>query len=103
MTRLMILATFVVALILYGSQLASSGTTRPDPALAQAPATGSSLADFDFAKGTAYPARAGVRIGDLEVPVGATEAHVPITLDRPTPNTVAARVTTRNGSGGRYG
>lgn len=61
------------------------------------------LADFDFASGTAYPARAEVRIGDVDVPPGASEAHVPISLDRPTPNTVAVRVLTRNGSGGLYG
>lgn len=59
--------------------------------------------DFDFKGGTAYPAKAQVRIGDADVAVGAAEAHVPITLDRPTPNTIIARVMTRNGSGGSYG
>lgn len=56
-------------------------------------------ADFDFAGGAIYPARAKVRIGNVNVAPGATVAHVPITIDRPTPNTVAARVATRNGSG----
>lgn len=61
------------------------------------------FADFDFAGGTVYPVKARFRIGDVTVPIGATEAHVPITLDRPAPNTVIARVLTRNGSGGSYG
>ncbi|MEQ5788538.1 family 16 glycosylhydrolase, partial [Erythrobacter sp. NFXS35] len=61
------------------------------------------FAGFDFVGGTVYPSKAQVRIGDANVPVGATEAHVPISLDRPTPNTVVARVLTRNGSGGIYG
>lgn len=70
----------------------------PTPALTTNP-----FAGFDFAGGTVYPDTAQVRIGDISIPVGATEAHVPITLDRPTPNTVVARVLTRNGSGGLYG
>ena len=67
------------------------------------PASGNPFAGFDFKGGTAYPARARVRIGDVNVPVGATEVHVPITLDRPTPNTIIARAMTRNGSGGKNG
>lgn len=55
-------------------------------------------ADFDFKGGAAFPPRARVSIGDVAVPPGASEAHVPITLDRPTPNTVHARVLTRNGA-----
>ena len=73
------------------------------PAASSTTAPVSTLKNFDFAKGTAYPARAEVRIGNVEVPPGATEAHVPVMLDRPTPKTVAARVRTRNGSGGLYG
>lgn len=61
------------------------------------------FANFNFANGTVYPATAQVRIGDVSVPVGATSVDVPIRLDRPTPNTVLARVLTRNGSGGKYG
>jgi hypothetical protein len=61
------------------------------------------FASFDFVGGTVYPTQAQVRIGDANVPVGATEVNVPISLDRPTPNTVIARVLTRNGSGGTYG
>ncbi|MFM7402749.1 MAG: family 16 glycosylhydrolase [Erythrobacter sp.] len=74
-----------------GSQTAvQSATTNP-------------FANFDFKGGSAYPALANVRIGDVKVPVGATEAHVPITLDRPTPNTVIVLVVTRNGSGAAAG
>ncbi|MBI1403144.1 MAG: family 16 glycosylhydrolase [Porphyrobacter sp.] len=57
------------------------------------------LSGFDFAAGTAYPARAKLRIGDVRVPPGARAAYVPISLDRKTPNTVLARVLTRNGNG----
>lgn len=57
------------------------------------------FAGFDFKGGTAYPARAAVSIGTVNVPVGATEAFVPIRLNRVTPNTVIVRVMTRNGSG----
>lgn len=59
--------------------------------------TDGAFADFDFAGGTAFPPRARVRIGDVAVAPGAREVHVPVTLDRPTPNTVHARVLTRNG------
>jgi hypothetical protein len=71
--------------------------------LTSATATTNPFGAFDFAGGTIYPAKANVRIGDANVPAGATEAHVPIRLDRPTPNTIVARVMTRNGSGGTYG
>jgi len=53
---------------------------------------------FDFRGGTAFPPRARISIGDVAVPPGASEAFVPVTLDRPTPNTVHARVLTRNGA-----
>ena len=39
----------------------------------------------------------------MSVPIGAISVDVPIRLDRPTPNTVIARVLTRNGSGEKYG
>lgn len=67
------------------------------------PVPSNPFAGFNFAGNTTYPALAQVRIGDISVPVGASEVHVPVTLDRPTPNTVVARVMTRNGSGGTYG
>ena len=56
------------------------------------------LAAFDYKGGTVFPARAQVSIGNVAVPPGAREAFVPVTLDRPTPNTVHARVLTRNGA-----
>ncbi len=61
--------------------------------------TTSPFATFDFKGGTAYPAKAAVSIGTVSVPVGATEAFVPIRINRVTPNTVIVRVMTRNGSG----
>lgn len=88
---------------------APSAAPTPDPALkvastntAEAVQT-NPFAGFDFKGGTAYPAQARVRIGDAVVAPGASEAHVPITLDRATPNTIHARVLTRNGSGTDYG
>lgn len=57
------------------------------------------FATFDFKGGTVYPATAHVSIGYVKVPVGATEAFVPIRLNRATPNTVVVRVMTRNGTG----
>jgi hypothetical protein len=57
------------------------------------------FAAFDFKNGTAYPQKAAVSIGTVKVPVGATEAFVPIRINRPTPNTVIVRLQTRNGSG----
>jgi beta-glucanase (GH16 family) len=57
------------------------------------------FASFDFKGGTVYPAKAAVSIGTVKVPVGATEAFVPIRINRATPNTVIVRVLTRNGSG----
>jgi hypothetical protein len=79
------------------------GAGQADPApprtAISAQASQDFFADFDFADGTVFPASAEVRIGNVNVPPGASEAHVPVMLDRPTPNTVAARVMTRNGSG----
>jgi beta-glucanase (GH16 family) len=57
------------------------------------------FATFDFKNGTAYPQKAAVSIGTVSVPVGATEAFVPVRINRATPNTVIVRVMTRNGSG----
>lgn len=66
----------------------SSTTTTTNP-----------FAAFDFKNGTAYPQKAAVSIGTVNVPIGATEAFVPIRINRATPNTVIVRVMTRNGSG----
>jgi hypothetical protein len=57
------------------------------------------FADFDFANGTRYPEQATASVGPATYKPGATVAHVPITLDRPTPNTIIARVMTEDGTG----
>lgn len=94
--RSIIRLTVAFALLTLGGEpFATTASIATGPA--------NSFSDFNFAGGTIYPTRAEVRIGNVDVPPGATEVHVPITLDRPTPNTVAARVATRNGSGGTYG
>lgn len=79
---------FMVALMACGA----AGTKQDAGRQAQ------DFARFDFKGGTVFPPRAKVSIGDVAVPPGAHEAFVPITLDRPTPNTVHARVMTRNGA-----
>ena len=87
--------------LLLGLWLVACGAGESAPGAAVAAddrASGSrSLAEFDFARGTAFPQRARVSIGDVAVAPEAREVHVPITLDRPTPNTIHARVMTRNG------
>ena len=115
MIRSLILVTFALVLVSWTGGIfspASSGPLgvlslirgsaedeNPPPAAAQVmQAQQISYADFDFAGGTVFPPRAEVRIGDVEVAPGASEVHVPIILDRSPPNTVAARVLTRNGS-----
>ncbi|WP_257557685.1 family 16 glycosylhydrolase [Sphingobium sp. CFD-2] len=57
------------------------------------------FANFDFAGGTRYPEQATASVGPAFYRPGATVAYVPITLDRPTPNTVIARVMTEDGPG----
>lgn len=54
-----------------------------------------------FEKGAAYPAAARVDLADIAVPPGATRVVVPMTLDRPTANTVVAFVRCYDGDGGR--
>ncbi|MGB0768253.1 MAG: glycoside hydrolase family 16 protein, partial [Phycisphaeraceae bacterium] len=51
--------------------------------------------------GTKYPPRAKVSIESFSVPIGAREVHVPVTLDRPSPNTVIAHIRVFDGDGGR--
>jgi len=51
--------------------------------------------------GNRYPPLANVSISNLEVPVGVTVVHVPVTLDKPSPNTVIAYVRVYDGQGGR--
>nr|WP_037504812.1 family 16 glycosylhydrolase [Sphingobium bisphenolivorans] len=45
------------------------------------------------------PEKATLSLGNATFRPGSSVAYVPVTLDRPTPNTVIARVTTVNGSG----
>lgn len=85
-------ALLVLALMACGAAGGSSGE-REAEARKQA-----GFARFDFQNGARYPARARVTIEDVAVPPGAREAFVPITLDRPTPNTIHIRVLTRNGT-----
>lgn len=59
----------------------------------------SSFASFDFAGGTKLPEKATLSLGNATFRPGAGTAYVPVTLDRPTPNTVIARIITVNGSG----
>ena len=54
-----------------------------------------------YAGGKKYPAPANVSLGAVNVPVGATVVHVPVTLDKASPNTVIAFVRVFNGRGGR--
>lgn len=54
-----------------------------------------------YGNGKKYPPLAGVALESFSVPVGATEVHVPVTMDRPSPNTVIAFVRVYNGDGGR--
>ena len=89
-----------------GSVVVPASTSTPTPAAAQhslattsVAATASPFASFDFANGTRYPTRATLSIGAATFVPGAKVAYVPVTLDRATPNTVIARVTTVNGTG----
>lgn len=61
--------------------------------------TTSDFSDFDFANGTKLPEKATLSLGNASFRPGSSIAYVPVTLDRPTPNTVIARITTVNGSG----
>lgn len=58
-------------------------------------------ADDPYKGGKKYPPAANVRIENFDVPVGATEVHVPVTLDKESPNTVIAHVRVFDGEGGR--
>lgn len=51
--------------------------------------------------GRKYPPKANVRIESFDVPVDTTVVHVPVTLDKSSPNTVIAHVRVYNGQGGR--
>lgn len=51
--------------------------------------------------GLKYPPIAKASIESFNVPVGTTEIHVPVTLDKPSVNTVIAHVRVYDGQGGR--
>ncbi|MGF1635285.1 MAG: family 16 glycosylhydrolase [Phycisphaerae bacterium] len=70
------------------------------PLMAQEASDAQAPAD-PYNKGTKYPPQAGVSIEAFSVPVGATEVHVPVTLDRESPNTVIAHIRVFDGKGGR--
>lgn len=53
-----------------------------------------------YDNGKKYPAPSSVSIENFEVPVGATEVHVPVTLDKPSANTVIAFIRVFDGKGG---
>ncbi|MDA3874369.1 MAG: hypothetical protein PF795_10485 [Kiritimatiellae bacterium] len=55
----------------------------------------------DYDGGKKYPSAANVRIESFDVPVNASVIHVPVTLDRQSPNTVIAYVRVFDGQGGR--
>lgn len=54
-----------------------------------------------YGGGKKYPAAAKVEIKSFDVPVGAKVVHVPVTLDKASPNTVIAHVRVFDGKGGR--
>lgn len=91
-----ILAAMTV--VVFAALFLPAGEAR-QPAQAGAGKGEAAFSRFDFAGGRAFPKRAEIRIEDVEIDPGADIAHVPVALDRPTPNTVIARVRTRNGSG----
>lgn len=51
--------------------------------------------------GKKYPAASSVEIKPFDVAPGATVVHVPVTMDKPSPNTVIAHVRVFDGKGGR--
>lgn len=77
----------------------TASTTVTVGATAATDTTSTDFADFDFAGGTRLPAKATLSLGDATFRPGVNIAYVPVTLDRPTPNTVIARIITQNGSG----
>jgi hypothetical protein len=54
-----------------------------------------------YAGGNKYPPIANVSIASVDVPVGAVVVHIPVTLDKPSANTVIAHVRVYDGQGGR--
>lgn len=72
---------------------------RLDAYIARLKAAEASADVYDAGK--KYPPIANVSIESFDVPVGAKVVHVPVTLDKPSANTVIAYVRVFDGSGGR--
>lgn len=84
------------------SSATSSTTSTVTAPIANPPASSTSIAfsSFDFASGTKLPDKATLWVGNATfLPGSGGTAYVPVKLDRATPNTVIARITTVNGSG----
>ena len=77
----------------------STSTTLTTNSGSTTTSTVSDFSTFDFANGTRMPEKATLSLGDASFRPGSSVAYVPVSLDRPTPNTVIARITTVNGSG----
>ncbi len=72
-----------------------------DGYIANADAAASQKAADIYDKGKKYPPASSVEIKPFDVPVGATEVHVPVTMDKPSVNTVIAHIRVFDGKGGR--
>lgn len=77
-------------------------TDQLDKYIAQFESTAVPQAPDDiYDGGKKYPPVSNVRIESFDVPVDATVVHVPVTLDKPSPNTVIAHIRVFDGQGGR--
>lgn len=76
-------------------------TPSPTPPPTQTQGAGAHQFASDFDDGTAYPAAATVDLASFDVPAGSTQVHVPVTLNRPTANTIVSFIRVYNGDGGR--
>jgi len=74
---------------------------RLDTFIEQADAKAAADAADIYDGGMKYPPSANVSIEPFNVPVGASEVHVPVTLDKPSPNTVIAHIRVYDAKGGR--
>lgn len=82
-----------------GAEAAATSVAGPVATTSTTTTRTNAFANFDFAGGTRLPEKATLSIGAATFQPGASVAHVPVTLDRATANTVIARVITVNGSG----
>ncbi|MGC4002212.1 MAG: hypothetical protein QM811_03325 [Pirellulales bacterium] len=72
-----------------------------DVLIAEGEAAAAAKAADIYDKGKKYPPASSVEIKPFDVPVGATAVHVPVSLDKPSVNTVIAHVRVFDGQGGR--